>query len=863
MTPIEQIAQWIEDKPIWWKHTVSLALTHGELKQSHLDEVYCVARVAHLIVPPALESVATQASVDFTGFTHESEAVDLIELSGVKGVGILAENQSLNFSGSSLFIVYGDNGAGKSSYSSILKSACLTRGDPPQILGNVFSAQNPQPEADITVGISGNTKTLRWSQSAKVDETLKAIRVFDSSSAHHYVNKEDSLGFKPVGLNLLTELTKAISQVKARVDEDVIPGNGLATLTKLNSTSPTAFFVNNLSAKSDEAQLEQHFVSPQELERIEPLRFEISKDKMKTAETKKSSLNQQKELLTPLFNISSDILRYLGDKAFDRLRQLQSDYSQKQRKADELKAATLKNLPLDTVAGVSWQTMWNAAKNFIDQEPKSTNFPPVEGDTCPLCLQDISGSSAEKLKSLSKFLADCATTEANEAFKLVNNAVTKISSQSPSLDEHKAALIELEKLLPGSEKRFKLLFQQLNSRKPQFLNPTSLAESIDVLDVTVLNDLKQLIESIASQHSNIKSDADLLTLIQNKEAVLRHLEDKKFVIENRESIESNIRRYKVIAKMEALGRECNTRPVSTLASQIYQDRAITPLLEAFSKELKQFGFIRFSVKAKTRNRAGNQQLKLVIEEGGEPLVSRIASEGEQRCIAIAAFLAEMKADNRKSAVIFDDPVNSLSHQWRSRVAERLVLESLERQVIIFTHDIVFYKLLLEAAERLDANHDTSALERSRQNLAGIVSESAPWEALTTSKRLKALNAELQDLKKIDQKGTDAEFRRASREFYGRLRESWERLIEEKLLNKVVNRFERGIQTQRLRRLTDITDADIAKVDMAMTKCSTYFTGHDSAPAMGDPNPTIEEIVADLKQLSDYLNELQGKVRKRN
>ncbi|WP_375749926.1 AAA family ATPase [Vibrio sp. HN007] len=423
--------------------------------------------------------------------------------------------------------------------------------------------------------------------------------------------------------------------------------------------------------------------------------------------------------------------------------------------------------------------------------------------------------------------------------------------------------MELEKLLPGSEKRFEFLFQQLSTRKPQFLNTTNLPESVDTLDTTVLSDLERLIETITSQHSNIKSDADLLTLIQTKEIKLQLLEDKKFVLDNRESIESNIRRYKAIAKLEALGRECNTRAVSTLASQIYQDSAVTPLLAAFTNELKQFGFIRFSIKAKTRNRAGNQQLKLVVEDGGEPLVSTIASEGEQRCIAIAAFLAEMKADNRKSAVIFDDPVNSLSHQWRSRVAERLVSESLERQVIVFTHDIVFYKLLLEAAERLNANHDTSALERSRQNLAGIVSKNAPWEALTTSKRLKALNVELQDIKKIDKKGTEAEFRKASREFYGRLRESWERLIEEKLLNRVVNRFERGIQTQRLRRLTDITDADIAMVDTAMTKCSTYFTGHDSAPAVGDPYPTVEEIEADLKQLSNYLDELQGKVRKRN
>lgn len=114
MSPIEQIAQWIEDKPIWWKHTVRLALTHGELEQNHLDEIHRIARVNHLIDPPTTESLAAQAAVDFSGFTHEHETIELIGVSDVKGVGILAENQSLKFEGSNLFIVYGDNGAGKS-----------------------------------------------------------------------------------------------------------------------------------------------------------------------------------------------------------------------------------------------------------------------------------------------------------------------------------------------------------------------------------------------------------------------------------------------------------------------------------------------------------------------------------------------------------------------------------------------------------------------------------------------------------------------------------------------------------------------------------------------------------------------------
>jgi hypothetical protein len=216
----------------------------------------------------------------------------------------------------------------------------------------------------------------------------------------------------------------------------------------------------------------------------------------------------------------------------------------------------------------------------------------------------------------------------------------------------------------------------------------------------------------------------------------------------------------------------------------------------------------------------------------------------------------MKADNRNSAVVFDDPVNSLSHQWSSRVASRLVDESKKRQVIVFTHDIVFFKLLLEQTELQNAEHNSIALMRDKR-YAGLVRDSAPWEALTTGRRLKVMNSELQNLRTIEANGTDDEFRKASRHFYGLLRESWERLVEEKLLNKVVSRFERGVSTQRLSRLVDITDADITRVDNAMSKCSTYFTGHDSAAGVGDPYPTIDEVDADLKDINQFLKELQG------
>jgi wobble nucleotide-excising tRNase len=60
-------------------------------------------------------------------------------------------------------------------------------------------------------------------------------------------------------------------------------------------------------------------------------------------------------------------------------------------------------------------------------------------------------------------------------------------------------------------------------------------------------------------------------------------------------------------------------------------------------------------------------------------------------------MTELATAAHLSALVFDDPVSSLDHRWRKKVAERLVGEAAQRQVIAFTHDLVFVNDLLDLA----------------------------------------------------------------------------------------------------------------------------------------------------------------------
>ena len=90
--------------------------------------------------------------------------------------------------------------------------------------------------------------------------------------------------------------------------------------------------------------------------------------------------------------------------------------------------------------------------------------------------------------------------------------------------------------------------------------------------------------------------------------------------------------------------------------------------------------------------------KLMLTRNPGIDVPKVVSEGEQRCISIAAFFAELSTADDPSAIVFDDPVSSLDFEWRNNVAKRLVEESKHRQVIVFTHDVVFLLALKQYAE---------------------------------------------------------------------------------------------------------------------------------------------------------------------
>jgi len=186
------------------------------------------------------------------------------------------------------------------------------------------------------------------------------------------------------------------------------------------------------------------------------------------------------------------------------------------------------------------------------------------------------------------------------------------------------------------------------------------------------------------------------------------------------------------------------------------------------------------------------------------------------------------------------------------------MESKERQVIIFTHDLSFLMRLQDFCSKYDSEINIKSIERIGTE-SGIYTDNMPWDAMNVKKRIKKLKEKYNELKKIYKNILGSEYRKEASLIYNLLRETWERLVEELLLNGVVYRFDRDIQTKRLKKVTDISDDDYKKVADAMDKCS-FFTGHDKSPELNEDIPDPNEIMNDIEEIEKYKRELNKRNR---
>jgi predicted ATPase len=183
----------------------------------------------------------------------------------------------------------------------------------------------------------------------------------------------------------------------------------------------------------------------------------------------------------------------------------------------------------------------------------------------------------------------------------------------------------------------------------------------------------------------------------------RELKDREAVISLMHDITAEIGRQTTVAAIKRAQKGTPKKGV-TDKNKDFSDKLVTAALcGRFLREIEKMKLTRMPVelrKEKDQNAVSYFQVRLV--ERPDQSVGDIFSEGEHRCVALAAFLAELVTSKRHSGIVFDDPMSSLDHIHRRAIAARLVEEAAHRQVIVFTHDLAFLFELRRETEALAA-----------------------------------------------------------------------------------------------------------------------------------------------------------------
>ena len=247
MNVLQEILEWSQGRPIWQRDALRRLVLNGELSDEDICSLTEICKSAH--------GLAEQQETDPLAKEHVPDRtagavpVSLVSIFHHRGVNALAEDQTLNFA-SGLTVVYGDNGAGKTGYIRILKSACRARGQE-HILGNVVSGTSPlAPVVAIKYKVGTEPEPREWAGTGE-DEFVSRVSVFDTQCAAVYLTEKTDVAFRPFGLDLFDNLVKACKAVRAKLEGEqrALASNALTVVqAQIPEGTAVAKFLANISS---------------------------------------------------------------------------------------------------------------------------------------------------------------------------------------------------------------------------------------------------------------------------------------------------------------------------------------------------------------------------------------------------------------------------------------------------------------------------------------------------------------------------------------------------------------------------------------------------------------------------------------
>jgi len=208
MSILQEIQKWSADQPAWQQDAIARIYSQSELSTQDLDDLYALIKVEHGIPDPIGRTAGKLVEEQIAGTMPKGQRVQLESIKNLLHVNALAPQQRVPIAKTGLSVIYGENGAGKSGYSRVLKKACRARDQSEPIHPDARLAPDQVgiPQASFDLLIDDQPVEVTWVANQPAPEPLSALAIFDSHCARAYVDNKGDFAYIPYGLDILEKL---------------------------------------------------------------------------------------------------------------------------------------------------------------------------------------------------------------------------------------------------------------------------------------------------------------------------------------------------------------------------------------------------------------------------------------------------------------------------------------------------------------------------------------------------------------------------------------------------------------------------------------------------------------------------------
>lgn len=834
------------DNDDWKKMLVNLVVAKGgNLSDEERQTVY-----ERLLFSCGFLKDLKGESIELTRptYTPSDKKVVLKKLSEVTGVNKLSKDQELSFA-KNLTVIYGENGAGKTGYSRILKSLGYSFDANKAILHNIF--ENPEAlSAKIQYTVDDSEKSLIWSENLN-NHDLKNLSVFNNDCVKISL-VDRKLLVSPMGFHLFDIVNQELSFLKDLVDADLIKyPTDVPFIDIFNDGTPQKHFLNSASASSSKKVLgELSLWNDEYAKKLEELEKELQGLNRELMQSKISSLNLE---ITSLNSINSEIVhlqQVINSTELSKLQKLIVEIEA----LEKAETGSLKEIAetngIELYTSKKFTDFISAADEYI-KLLNVDNYPNNTDDRCVYCNQKFND---EQSKSLIQAYSDLLNNTTKDTLEKKLKEYDVYIKQITSLKNN------LNFLLPIFGRN-----EDETIKQPQELDDLNLFVSAykelpinrDNLKVYKISfSFDKVLKLINQTKSKKEEEINLLNeQVENviprertlKQLIAEHI-DRKALFDRKEQVVTIIDNFTKVKELNKCRSKLGTNTLSRKTSDAREELIADNFATTFSNELKSLRKSNIDISLDFGTSKGKSKVSQAMQNGFGLL--EVLSEGEQKAIALSEFLTEIQLESSSSPIVFDDPVNSLDHYIIDDVAKRLIKLSVDRQVVIFTHSILLYYSLLsqqkiDTYKSLEVNNYYIKSERA---VSGIITDSEEKNSLRNYKgRINALlNNSPKDLPEGDIAG----------QCYSLLRSKIELFVEQFVLKETVGRYKKNISLDRFVSIDgQLIDKHKQELNDVYDRCCRYTPAH-SSPLEAMVEPKIEEFKQDYKIIEELIKVFQ-------